>query len=408
MIAANSPLKSASPGLTRDPNPTPNHRPRACFNVRLRSSLERKLAVGRTKMELLHRMGSACFMDRRRGELKVELDSGGVDIFDAASAAEAKAVPQHLVVMVNGLVGRTSDWKYAEEQFVKKHPDKVFVHRSECNTSKLTFDGVDMMGERLAKEVLAVVKTRPELQKISFVAHSLGGLIARYAVGRLYKHASTIEPSGCNGNSSIEEHTYNSSECIEQLHQAKIAGLEPMNFITFATPHLGSRGHWQLPFLCGLPFLERTAPQTAHLFAGKSGKHLFLTDDDDGKQPLLLRMVNDSDDLKFMSGLRVFKRRVAYANTNYDHMVGWRTSSIRHKNELPKSNPPVIDEKYPHVVSVERESSDDMCSNATTVVGDQKIDLEEVMIKGLTQVRKYRENSDGADVVDHMIDNFLL
>lgn len=56
----------------------------------------------------------------------------------------------------------------------------------------------------------------------------------------------------------------------------------------------------QLPFLCGLPFLERRAPQTAHLIAGKSGKHLFLTDNDDGKPPLLLRMVNDSDDLKFM------------------------------------------------------------------------------------------------------------
>lgn len=56
----------------------------------------------------------------------------------------------------------------------------------------------------------------------------------------------------------------------------------------------------QLPFLCGLPFLERRASQTAHFIAGRSGKHLFLTDDDDGRPPLLLRMVNDSDDLKFM------------------------------------------------------------------------------------------------------------
>lgn len=95
-------------------------------------------------------------------------------------------------------------------------------------------------------QVLAVVKNRPEVQKISFVAHSLGGLVARYAVGRLYKHASTSEPSGRNGNSSIEELTNNSSQCIEQIHHAKIAGLEPMNFITFATPHLGSRGHKQV------------------------------------------------------------------------------------------------------------------------------------------------------------------
>lgn len=57
---------------------------------------------------------------------------------------------------------------------------------------------------------------------------------------------------------------------------------------------------FQLPLLCGLPFLEKGASQTAHLIAGRSGKHLFLTDNDDGKPPLLLRMVNDSDDLHFM------------------------------------------------------------------------------------------------------------
>lgn len=95
-------------------------------------------------------------------------------------------------------------------------------------------------------QVWAVVRNRPKVQKISFVAHSLGGLIARYAIGRLYECVSTSEPSGHNGNCSVEEHTNNSSQCLKQLHHATIAGLEPMNFITFATPHLGSRGHRQV------------------------------------------------------------------------------------------------------------------------------------------------------------------
>lgn len=56
----------------------------------------------------------------------------------------------------------------------------------------------------------------------------------------------------------------------------------------------------QLPFLCGLPFLERGASQAAHFIVGRSGKHLFLTDDDGGRPPLLLRMVHDSEDLKFV------------------------------------------------------------------------------------------------------------
>ncbi|KAG2310761.1 hypothetical protein Bca52824_022318 [Brassica carinata] len=62
----------------------------------------------------------------------------------------------------------------------------MFVHRSESNSSTLTFDGVDMMGERLANEVFSIVKNRGGgLKKISFVAHLLRGLVARYAVGKL-------------------------------------------------------------------------------------------------------------------------------------------------------------------------------------------------------------------------------
>ncbi|TKY73169.1 putative lipase C4A8.10 [Spatholobus suberectus] len=376
------------------------------------------------KMELLRRMGRGCF--------KAEAEARANDFFDAvAAAATAKPVPHHLVIMVNGIIGSAADWRYAAEQFVKKLPDKVIVHRSECNSSKLTFDGVDTMGERLAEEVLSVVRRWPEVQKISFVAHSLGGLVARYAIGRLYDYSSTLALVGTSRDCFSEEKTEYSKQCLEQSYEAKIAGLEPMNFITFATPHLGSRGNKQLPFLCGLPFLERRASETAHLVAGRSGKHLFLMDNDDGKRPLLLRMVNDSDDLKFMSALRAFKRRVAYANANYDHMVGWRTSSIRRQHELPKSNL-VIDERYPHIVYVEGETADDIRNKACSNIGGQIIDLEEEMIRGLTQVswervdvsfqkskqryiahstiqvKTYWLNSDGADVVYHMIDNFLL
>ncbi|KAG2301926.1 hypothetical protein Bca52824_030577 [Brassica carinata] len=66
------------------------------------------------------------------------------------------------------------------ERFVKKFRESV----SESNSSTFTFDGVDMMGERLANEVFSVVKNRGGgLKKISFVAHLLGGLVARSVVG---------------------------------------------------------------------------------------------------------------------------------------------------------------------------------------------------------------------------------
>lgn len=250
--------------------------------------------------------------------LKVEAEISGEDFFNASTS---KRIPRHLVIMVNGITGSASDWRYAAEQFVKRLPDKVIVHRSECNSSRLTFDGVDTMGERLAEEVLSVARRWPEVHKISFVAHSLGGLVARYAIGRLYDNSSKLEHVGNSRNHFNEEKTEYSKQCLTQSYEAKIAGLEPMNFITFATPHLGSRGNKQLPLLCGLPFLERRASQTAHLVAGRSGKHLFLMDSDGGKPPLLLRMVDDSDDLKFISALHAFKRRVAYANANFDRIL---------------------------------------------------------------------------------------
>lgn len=351
---------------------------------------------GNNNMEFIRKLSTSYFMN---GGL--ESVSGGQDVFDP----DPNVQPDHLVIMVNGIIGSSEDWRYAAEQFVKKLYGKVVVHRSECNSLTLTFDGVDRMGERLSEEVLDVVTQWPEVNKISFVAHSLGGLVARYAVGRLYQH-----------------------------HGAKIAGLEPINFITVATPHLGSGGNKQLPFLGGLPFLEKQASQTAHLIAGRSGKHLFLTDKDDDR-PLLLQMVYDLDDLKFISGLRSFKRRVAYANANYDHVVGWRTSSIRRQNELPETDLLVGDEKYPHIVHVNQETSKTIQmgeSSSVSKLSTQTNDLEEEMIRGLSQVpweridvsfgksrqryvahstiqvKSYWLNSDGADVVLHMIDNFHL
>ena len=75
---------------------------------------------------------------------------------------------------------------------------------------------------------------RNGVQKISFLAHSLGGLIARYAIGRLFEPATRGTP--------VNGHHINENKNLE----GRIAGLEPMNFITFASPHLGSRGHKQV------------------------------------------------------------------------------------------------------------------------------------------------------------------
>lgn len=106
--------------------------------------------------------------------------------------------------------------------------------------------------------------------------------------------------------------------------KATVAGLEPINFITLATPHLGCRDNQnvslvvvgklmilrvydvseelmlrflQLPFLFGLVPLEKIAPRVSHFFIGRTGKHLFLVDD---RYPLLERMVTDCPEGRFL------------------------------------------------------------------------------------------------------------
>lgn len=110
-------------------------------------------------------------------------------------------------------------------------------------------------------QVQSVIRETPGVTKISFLAHSLGGLIARYAIGQLYKppnemnvlenqhnNASSGEDHNLDGN---EQGEYNKSH-LENVLQATstsngtMAGLEPANFITVATPHLGSRGSRQV------------------------------------------------------------------------------------------------------------------------------------------------------------------
>ncbi|GAB4825898.1 hypothetical protein Ancab_008765 [Ancistrocladus abbreviatus] len=346
--------------------------------------------------------------------------NGSHDLWKYENGLDVPSSADHLVVMVHGILGNANDWKFAAEQFVRALPDKVFVHCSERNAAKLTLDGIDVMGERLAEEVLEVIKQAPQLRKISFVAHSVGGLVSRYVIGKLY------QPPTC---SNAEDSMANDS--VESL-RGTIGGLEPMNFITVATPHLGSRGNKQVPFLFGVTAFEKAASVIIHWIFRRTGRHLFLTDDDEGKPPLLKRMVEDHYEYPFILALQAFRRRVAYSNVGYDHIVGWRTSSIRRISELPKWEDS-LNEKYPHIVYEEQCKADDAEHCEPNSVDDSNSDkVEEELVTGLSrvswekvdvsfhssrlryaahsviQVKDHYMHAEGADVIQHIIDHFLL
>ncbi|KAJ0100537.1 hypothetical protein Patl1_19801 [Pistacia atlantica] len=377
------------------------------------------------------------------GVCSKESVNGSQDVWSCKNSDSSSA--DHLVVMVHGILGSANDWKFGAEQFVKWLPDKVFVHCSERNMSTLSLDGVDVMGQRLVQEVLEVIQRKPNLRKISFVGHSVGGLVARYAIGRLYKPPR------------VENVDNPSAETCEKNSCGTIGDLEAMNFVTVATPHLGSRGYasanycqvvgsWPndmhfhhprplpfhillyVPFLFGVPALEKLANAVIHLIFRRTGRHLFLNDNDEGKPPLLRCMIEDHGENYFMSALRTFKRRVAYSNVGYDHIVGWRTSSIRRDSELPKWEDS-LHEKYPHIVHEEHCKACDAEPNSMEDSGSDK--LEEELVTGLSrvswekigvsfhssrqrlaahsviQVKDEAMHIEGADVIHHIIDHFL-
>ncbi len=87
------------------------------------------------------------------------------------------------------------------------------------------------------------VRQTKGLKPICFLAHLLGGLLSRYAIADLYR--LNDKPQGevdiSNGSHFRGYSNARSSHC-----KAKLAGLEPVNFITIATPHLGLWGSGQV------------------------------------------------------------------------------------------------------------------------------------------------------------------
>ncbi|KAL7596422.1 hypothetical protein Lser_V15G28921 [Lactuca serriola] len=122
------------------------------------------------------------------------------------------------------------------------------------NSALAAPDGIDVMGSRLADEVISVIERNPKVEKISFIGHSLGGLISRYAIAKLY----------------VQNQTY-------QDRSGKIVGVEAINFITVATPHLGSRGHRQVRMFCGVRGLEKVGYHSS-VVVRRTGRHLYLKD----------------------------------------------------------------------------------------------------------------------------------
>ncbi|CAN9185978.1 unnamed protein product [Alternaria alternata] len=200
----------------------------------------------------------------------------------------------HLCVLVHGLWGNPEHLKYVSTTLGERFPeDKLHILVAKRNAGSFTYDGVDTGGERVAEEVEGKIeelaKAGHDITKISVAGYSLGGLIARYAIGLLY-------------------------------HRGVFEKIQPVNFTTFATPHLGVRTplkgyHSHIWNVLGARTLSM------------SGRQLFGVDKfrDTGRS--LLSVLADPESI-FIRGLAQFKHRSLYANVVNDRTVTYYTAGI--------------------------------------------------------------------------------
>ena len=202
---------------------------------------------------------------------------------------------------------------------------------AKTNRDNYTYDGIDLGAERVTQEIEDYIQDLEEggktVKKISIVGYSLGGLVARYAIGLLH-------------------------------FRGYFDRIKPVNFTTFATPHLGVR----TPILGVQSRLWNFLGSST---LSVSGRQLFLMDSfrDSGKP--LISVLADPGTI-FMQALKLFPNRVLYANCINDRSAPYYTTSISltdpfknidiiEMNYLPQYHPNILDPSNPVTTKPQRD-----------------------------------------------------
>ncbi|KAL1979768.1 hypothetical protein VTN96DRAFT_5220 [Rasamsonia emersonii] len=213
---------------------------------------------------------------------------------DIGPPADRQPRADHLCVLVHGLWGNPSHLDYVASALRERYgEDRLYILAAQRNAGSFTYDGIELGGERLAYEIEETLEKLAargyQIKKLSMVGYSLGGLVARYALGLL--HA-----------------------------RGWLDKLEPVTFTTFASPHVGVRSP-----IKGFPnhIWNVLGARTLSM----SGRQLFMIDKfrDTGKP--LLSVLADPDSI-FIRALAKFKNRCLYANIVNDRSTVFYTTGI--------------------------------------------------------------------------------
>lgn len=192
--------------------------------------------------------------------------------------------------------------------------DIVFFTPSQ-NALFKTFDGIEIVGYRALLEICQFIRgfKDGQITKISIVGYSLGGLIARFVIGKMFSE-----------------------------FQQMFKGIEPQIFITLATPHLGVQ--FYNPKSSKLKSVLQTFLRgLGSTILGKSGREMFITN---SYNEILVKLTQD----EYLENLSKFKWRVTFANVKNDRTVAFYTSFITDCDPFINTNNDlqyVFEEKIP-------------------------------------------------------------
>ena len=163
--------------------------------------------IGSCRVKASANQSSVSFVSRRPSSVEIS-----AALTSNQKLAQAARKGPHLVILQHGFEGSSFDMRILKSHLLFVFPT-LRVHCAEGNNDK-THDSIDEMGIRLATDIHNFIRKRvPDLQyenspgRISFIGHSMGGLIIRRALQE----------------ESMQKY-------LKKMHV----------FVTLATPHLGT------------------------------------------------------------------------------------------------------------------------------------------------------------------------
>jgi predicted alpha/beta-fold hydrolase len=130
-------------------------------------------------------------------------------LLDGARGAPAGNAdcPTHLVVLMHGVMGRSSHMRALGEAAQRRLGSGALIFSTSSYARLGSLRGTRFAGSAVFAEIEAIVQRHKTLTHITLCGYSFGGIVAIWVAGR--------------------------------LHETAFLGLSPVNFITVACPHLG-------------------------------------------------------------------------------------------------------------------------------------------------------------------------